>query len=36
MTKKIKMAGELLNIKLLDHLIIGSESYYSFIDDGAL
>lgn len=36
MTNKIKMAGELLDIKLLDHLIITSESYYSFIDDGAL
>lgn len=36
MTKKIKQAGELLDIKLLDHLIITSESYYSFIDDGAL
>lgn len=36
MTKKIKQAGELLDIKLLDHLIITSESYYSFTDDGAL
>ncbi|MCC9063580.1 JAB domain-containing protein [Flavobacterium piscisymbiosum] len=35
-TKKIKQAGELLDIKLLDHLIITSESYYSFTDDGAL
>jgi DNA repair protein RadC len=36
MTNKIKQAGEILDIKLLDHLIITSESYYSFIDDGAL
>ncbi len=36
MTKKIKMAGEMLDIQLLDHLIITSESYYSFTDDGAL
>lgn len=35
-TKKIKQAGELLDIKLLDHLIITLESYYSFTDDGAL
>lgn len=35
-TKKIKEAGELLDIKLLDHLIITSESYYSFEDEGAL
>lgn len=36
MTKKIKKSGELLDIKLVDHLIISSESYYSFADDGAL
>ena len=35
-TKKIKEAGDLLDIKLLDHLIITSESYYSFADEGAL
>nr|WP_294931329.1 JAB domain-containing protein [uncultured Flavobacterium sp.] len=35
-TKKMKQAGELLDIKLVDHLIITSENYYSFIDDGAL
>ncbi|MCC9063624.1 JAB domain-containing protein [Flavobacterium piscisymbiosum] len=35
-TKKIKQAGEILDIKLLDHLIITSESYYSFTDNGAL
>ncbi len=36
MTAKIRQAGELLDIKLLDHLIITSESYYSFADDGVL
>ena len=35
-TKKITQAGELLDIKLLDHLIITNESYYSFADEGAL
>ena len=35
-TRKIAQAGELLDIKLLDHLIITSESYYSFADEGAL
>jgi DNA repair protein RadC len=35
-TTKIRQAGELLDIKLMDHLIITSESYYSFTDDGAL
>lgn len=36
MTVKIRQAGELLDIKLLDHLIITSETYYSFADEGAL
>ena len=29
-TKKIKNAGELLDISLLDHIIIGDGQYYSF------
>lgn len=29
-TKKIKIAGETLDIELLDHLIIGDSGYYSF------
>ncbi len=29
-TNKIKKAGELLDIEVLDHIIIGSEEYYSF------
>lgn len=36
MTNKIRQAGELLDIKLMDHLIITSESYYSFTEDGVL
>ena len=36
MTKKIKQAGETLEIKVLDHLIITETSYYSFIDEGIL
>ncbi len=35
-TEKIKKAGELLDIKLMDHLIITDETYYSFADDGRL
>ena len=35
-TKKIKIAGETLNIQLLDHLIITQNSYFSFSDDGLL
>ena len=35
-TRKIKEAGELLDIQLLDHLIISENDYYSFADNGAL
>lgn len=35
-TKKVKEAGALLNIELIDHLIISSEGYYSFADKGKL
>ena len=34
LTNKIKEACELFDIKLLDHLIITSESYLSFADEG--
>jgi len=37
LTNKIKKASELLDIKLLDHLIITpNQEYYSFADDGIL
>ncbi len=36
LTKRMKEAASLMNIKLLDHLIIGSERYYSFTDEGQL
>ncbi|MDM1398999.1 JAB domain-containing protein [Myroides odoratimimus] len=35
-TKKIKEAGKLLDIHLLDHLIVTDVSYLSFADDGIL
>lgn len=35
-TKKIAEAGELLNIKLIDHLIISQNHYYSFADEGLI
>lgn len=35
-TQKIKIAGETMNIQLLDHLIITQNSYFSFSDDGLL
>lgn len=35
-TKKIAQAGEHLEIRLLDHIIITRESYYSFADNGLI
>ncbi len=35
-TRRIKEAGELLDIKLLDHLIIGENSFFSFSEQGLL
>ena len=35
-TRKIKEASKILDINLLDHLIITTESYYSFADEGTL
>lgn len=36
LTKKIKRAGESLEIAVLDHIIVGSEVYYSFADEGIM
>ena len=35
-TKKIKEAGDVMNIQLLDHLIVTQNSYLSFADEGLL
>jgi DNA repair protein RadC len=35
-TAILKKGGEILGITVLDHLIIGKESYYSFADEGKL
>lgn len=36
LTKKINSGLDLLDIKLLDHIIITSEGYYSLLDNGQL
>lgn len=36
LTKRLKEAGRVLEIQLLDHLIIGEKNYYSFADEGML
>jgi DNA repair protein RadC len=35
-TKKIKLAGQQLDIPVLDHIIIAEKGYYSFNDEGIL
>lgn len=34
LTRKLVRAGEILDVKVLDHLIISEEGYYSFADEG--
>ena len=36
LTKKIKKCGELLNVKLLDHLFITKDNYFSLSDKNHL
>lgn len=36
LTKRIKEAGVILDITLLDHLIITTDGYYSFVDEGEI
>ncbi len=36
LTKKIAQAGSIMSIRLLDHIIIASDGYYSFNDEGVL
>ena len=36
LTKELSDAGKLMEIKLVDHIIIGDDNYYSFSDEGIL
>jgi DNA repair protein RadC len=36
LTQKLRNAGKLLDIKVVDHLIVGDEGYYSFADEGLM
>ena len=36
LTKKLRDGGKLVDIQILDHIIMTSESYYSFADEGLL
>lgn len=36
LTRKLKQAGEIMEIRLLDHLVIGPTGFYSYADSGRL
>lgn len=36
LTKKLNSGGKLLEINILDHLILTTDSFYSFADEGML
>lgn len=36
LTKKLKEAGKFLEIQILDHIIVTTEGYFSFADEGLL
>lgn len=36
LTERLRAAGELLGVRVLDHVIIGREGYFSFLDAGLL
>ena len=36
LTKKIKDAGKLLDIQVLDHIIVAGQKYFSFADEGLM
>ena len=36
LTEEIRKAGNVLNLKLIDHVIITNETFYSFADEGLL
>ena len=35
-TRKVREAGELLGIMLIDHIVVGNGNYYSFLERGTL
>lgn len=36
LTKNLKQVGEILGIRVLDHIIIGEEDYYGFLENGMI
>ena len=36
LTEFMRKAGEALNIRLLDHIIVANDTYYSYQDEGKI
>ncbi|MFW6087542.1 MAG: JAB domain-containing protein, partial [Myxococcota bacterium] len=36
LTERLRRAGELLGVRVVDHVIVGREGYFSFLDSGLL
>lgn len=36
LTERIKAAGDIMEIKLIDHIILSPDGYYSFADEGKI
>ena len=36
LTKQLVKSGQLLGIKVLDHIIVGKTSYFSFLEKGMM
>ena len=36
LTRKLRNAGEMLDLQVIDHIILGEENYYSFADENTL
>lgn len=36
LTSKLRKAGEMLDLPVIDHIILGDDKYYSFADEGSL
>lgn len=36
MTRKVKEGADILEISMIDHIIIGDETYYSFAEEGTI
>ncbi len=36
LTTRLRKAGDLLGVKVLDHVIVGSSKYFSFLDSGMM